>query len=178
MKKLAIAVTVLATAMILVGSAALYFGRPTTAEGGVMIANPWTETDVQGVLDAVGMTFGIPEGARDIGYSLLRDERLAEMRFTWDGMDYVARIKPAAGFEDISGLYFDPWDIEEACEVRQCEGVVRRTRDGGQTVDLCLWYDAGAGIMYSVTAGGEDLDGFDIQAAAEQLYAPAEDGVD
>ena len=140
----------------------------------VGMANPWTETDAESISQLYGFEFGIPEGAENISYALLEAQDLAEMRFTWDGLEYTARIKPSAEFEDISGLYYDPWDYEEPCQVQWCEGVVKRVQDGDDTVDVCLWFDAVPGIMYSVTTSAPDLDGFDIQAAAEQLFVPVQ----
>ena len=144
------------------------------AEAPVGLANPWTEVTAEELVENPGVEFGIPEGAENISYSLLESEGLAEMRFTWYDMDYVARIKPAAEFEDISGLYYDAWDLEDDCSVGGCEGRVMRTHDEGLTVDLCLWYDVVPGLMYYISASGEDLDGFDIQAAADALYVPAQ----
>ena len=86
-------------------------------------------------------------------------------------MEYTARIKSADAFEDISGLYYD-WADELPCVIGRCDGVCRRAiTDDGMT-DVCLWYDALPGLMYSVSASGADLNGFDIQAAAEQVYLP------
>ena len=135
------------------------------------IANPWYITDAQGVMDMVGVEFGVPEGAEDVAWFVLASERLAEMQFTWNGMEYTARIKFAGEFEDISGMYYT-WDDEQPCKVSWCEGVTRRAADEGRTVELCLWFDVVPGIMYSLTTSGEDLDGFDILAAAEQVFVP------
>ena len=139
---------------------------------GVGMANPWVETDAEGVMQMVGVEFGIPAGAENISYSVLEVESLAEMRFTWNGLEYTARIKPCAAFEDISGLYYDEWLAEDPCEIQWCEGVCRRAQDDMGTVDVCLWFDVAPGIMYSVSTSAADLDGFDIQAAAEQLFVP------
>ena len=140
------------------------------------LANPWVDTDAEGVARAIGVAFGIPEGAEVLAYRLLPETSLAEMRFVWDGLTYVARIQPAAEFEDISGLYFD-WLVDEPCTVQYCEGRTMRAQDGDETVDLCLWFDAVPGLMYSVSTSAPDLDGFDILAAAEQLFVPAQGDV-
>ena len=140
------------------------------AEAG--LANPWEETTAEELARFPGVTFGVPEGAEDIEYRLLREDSLAEMQFTWHDLRYCARIKPAAEFEDISGLYYD-WTYETPCQVSWCVGVDRRYIGEGETVDVSLWYDAVSGLMYSVSTSAPDLDGFDIGAAADWLYMPA-----
>ena len=37
-------------------------------------------------------------------------------------------------------------------------------------IDLITWYDVEIGIAYALTVSDADLDGFDIQAIAEQMY--------
>ena len=142
----------------------------------VGMANPWVETDADGVMQAVGVTFGVPEGAENVVYRVLEAEHLAEMDFSWYDMEYTARIKPTDAIEDISGVYCE-WSQEDFCEIGGIEGTMYRGQDGDQTVDLCLWYDVVPGLMYSVSAAGPDLDGFDITAAAEQVYVPAQGDV-
>ena len=151
---------------------ALCLGTGALAEAGAGLANPWVEATAAEVLEALGVEFGVPEGATDVRYFILPEQELAEMQFTWYGMDYTARIKPADAFEDISGMYFE-WDVDTACAVRGCEGRTMRGHDDLMTVDVTLWYDAEAGLMYSVSTGGEDLDGFDILASAEAIYLPS-----
>ena len=61
-----------------------------TAETG--LANPWEETTADALARFPGVTFGVPEGAEDIEYRLLRKDALAEMQFTWYDLRYCARI--------------------------------------------------------------------------------------
>jgi len=138
----------------------------------VGLANPWEETTAGELARFPGVTFGVPEGAEDIDYLLLREDALAEMQFTWYDLRYCARIKPASAFEDISGLYYD-WTHEMPCRIGWCEGVDRRFLGEDEAVDVCLWYDAVSGLMYSVSTSAPDLDGFDIGAAADWVYMPA-----
>ena len=137
----------------------------------VGVANPWTDTTREGMMEAIGLTLGVPEGATNVTWRMMKDPQMGELQFTWYGEDYTARVAPAEVFEDISGLYYE-WDQEAACAVGRCEGVTRRAHAEGETVDVCLWYDALTGLMYSVSAAAPDLDGFDILAAAEQVYVP------
>lgn len=136
------------------------------------LANPWEETSAEGLAQFPGVTFGIPEGAVDIEYRLLREDALAEMQFTWNDLRYCARIKPATEFADISGMYYD-WTNETPCQISWCVGVDRRYIGEDEAVDSSLWYDAVSGLMYSVSTSAPDLDGFDIGAAANWLYMPA-----
>ena len=136
------------------------------------IANRWVESSSGDIAEAIGATFGIPEGAEDISYSMMPDDGLAEMRFTLDGMEYIARIKPSGEFDDISGMYYE-WDSEEPCVIAFMQGLVKRVTVEGETMELCLWHDADMGLMYSLATSGADLDGFDITAIAGAIYAQA-----
>ena len=141
------------------------------AQAEVRRANPWTPTTAQGLMDALGLQLGLPDGATNVAWQMMEAEQMGQVTFTWQGEDYTARIAPADVFEDISGLYYE-WEAEDKCEVGRCKGVVRRAHDGENTVDVCLWYDDPTGLMYSVSVIGADLDGFDITAAANILYIP------
>ena len=134
-------------------------------------ANPWTPTTAQGLMDALGLQLGLPDGATNVAWQMMESEQMGQVTFTWQGEDYTARIAPADAFEDISGLYYQ-WETGDECEVGRCKGVARRAHDGGNTVDLCLWYDDPTGLMYSVSVIGADLDGFDIAAVARKLFIP------
>jgi len=133
--------------------------------------NPWTPTTAQGLMDALGLQLGLPDGATNVNWQMLGTEQMGQVTFTWQGENYTARIAPADAFEDISGLYVQ-WEAEYECEVGRCKGIVRRAHDGGNTVDLCLWYDDLTGLMYAVSVADADLDGFDIVAAAQKLFIP------
>ena len=67
------------------------------------IANPWEDATEGDIAEAIGAAFGIPEGVEDAEYSLMPDEGLAEMRFTLEDMEYVARIQPAEAFRSTHG---------------------------------------------------------------------------
>ena len=136
------------------------------------VANPWVESTDGEIAEALGVAFGIPEGAEDISYGMMPEAKLAEMRFTLDGMECTARIQPVEEFTDISGMYYE-WAQEEPCVIAFMQGLVKRATDEGKTIDLCLWHDADMGLMYSLAVSGADLDGFDITAVAGAIYAQA-----
>ena len=152
---------------------ALCLGFAAAAEE-VAIANPWVESTPSDIAEAIGAAFGVPEGAEDVAYSLMPEDGLAEMRFTLDGMEYVARIQPAGEFTDISGLFYE-WEAEGPFDLAGLEGVERRTADGEETIDSVLWFDAPMGFMYSLFTCGPDLDGYDITPVAGAVYAQAEE---
>ena len=160
------------TLCILLALALCLFGAAvaeTTA-----IANPWVDATAGDIAEAIGAAFGIPEGAENVEYSLLPDEGLAEMRFTLDDMAYVARIQPAEEFTDISGMYYE-WEADAPFSIAGIEGLDQRATDGEETVELCQWFDADMGLMYSLATSAPDLDGFDITAIAEAIYVQAEE---
>ena len=153
--------------------ALLSLGAVALAEESAAVANPWTECDAQTMLDTLGFAINLPEDAENATYRMNTELSLAEVDFTWQDMAYTARMQPTDAFEDISGLYY-VWAYEEAIEIGGCEGSILRGYDEGLTIDLCLFYDVVPGLMYSVSASGEDLDGFDITAAAQAIYAPVQ----
>ena len=53
----------------------------------------------------------------------------------------------------------------------QMKGKYYRYIGKDEWADLCTWYDEETGISYSVSVSSKDLDGFDLQAIAEALYA-------
>ena len=81
-------------------------GQAPQAEDNTGLPNPLKETDAEGIMQTLGLGFGVPEGAGEVSYYIINDET-AEMRFTVDTARFTARIKPSAEFEDISGMYYD-----------------------------------------------------------------------
>lgn len=159
--------------MLMIAVLALAVCTGALAEETDGMPNPWVEATAEDIVAAVGVAFGVPEGAEDVQYYILQTENLAEMDFTWYGMEYCARILCTDAWEDTSGMYYETWEQSMDVEIGGCPGVEMRTPDGDVTVNLCMWYDADAGRMYSLSTGGENLDGFDITAAAEAIYASA-----
>ena len=135
------------------------------------VANPWVESTSGDIAEAIGATFGVPEGAEDVAYSLMPSENLAEMRFTLDGMEYTARIKPSEEFDDISGMYYE-WEIEEPCVIAFMQGLVKRATEEGETIDLCLWHDAVMGLMYSLSDYTTEPNAASLAEVAKAVYAP------
>ncbi len=142
------------------------------------IANPWEDMTAEQLTEASGLSFGVLEGAENVIYRYLPSQGLAEMQFTWNNGEYCARIQPAALQEgellDISGMYFD-WENVEAVNILHCNGTIGQAQTGSEDwVELCMWYDAVPGLMYSLSVSTTDLDGLDLTALAEQVYLPVQ----
>lgn len=134
------------------------------------VANPLVESDADEIMQQLGLALSIPEGAENVQYFILSGDT-EEMHFTLNGLDYVARLKPTASFEDISGMYYEWTDtLDDELNGRECKLMRYCGSDGD--VDLCLWYDAVPGLMYSLTTSDSSLDGFDITAAALKVFDP------
>ena len=143
---------------------------------------PWVETTAEEIMEKLGFEFGMPEGIQDPTYTMLEDYKLAEMRFTLEAygedMTFTARIMSESEFRNMSGVMANEWSAEEDCEFHGLQAqLLRVDLDTGEIIEIFLWFDVVPGLMYSVTVHGTDLDGFDIQAIAEQLYIPTQGDV-
>lgn len=143
------------------------------------LANPWTETDAEALKSDYGIDFNLPEGAANIKYRLLAAQKLAEADFDYEGISYTARIKNTDKFEDIGGMHYT-WTSELPADIGGAEGkcfryVSEQSGNAGasEMVDLCLFYDAEAKQMYSVSVVDKDLNGFDIEAIALRIHPGA-----
>lgn len=141
-------------------------------------SNPWEELTAEQLLEETGLSFGVPEGAENVVYRLLRSENLAEMQFSWYSDECCARIQPAALEEgelmNIADMYF-AWENEREITIGHCHGTIGQAQTGSEEwVELCLWYDAAPGLMYALSIYTIDPDGLDLTAIAEQVYIPAQ----
>lgn len=182
MKKKWLLAAILAGAMMVAGCGAQQAQAPAeepaqqeeTQEQAAGMANPWVDlASAEEAQQASGMNIGVPEGAENVLYRWNGGEQMLEVQFTWGDMDYTARMMPAAEFTDISGVYCN-WDSEDPFKVKYVEdGIERRGQEGGTYIDCALWYDVVPGFMYSLVATSpNELDGFDITAAADQVFLP------
>ena len=139
------------------------------------LANPWTETDKQGVIDATGFEMTAPNGATEVSYSYMNDDGLAQMTYVLDNVKWTYRMQSANELTDISGMTYK-WTTEEKGNVADKEAVfyTYSAPDSGEEDDIQVvnWYDAVPGVTYSLSASAKDLDAVDIQACAENLYTP------
>ena len=154
-------------------------------EGPVGIANPWTDCTEEEVWEYAPNGFSAPEGATNVKWSLMKAENdtalpgtMVQLTFDYDGVSFTAREQPVAGEEivDISGMNYD-WTVTEEGTLQNWGGgnmPCRTSRYIGEDeyVDVCLWFDIETGYAYSLSAVAKDLDGFDIEAVAAQIYDP------
>lgn len=149
----------------------------TASEDSTQIANPWTETDQQGLADATGYTIAPPSDATNVSYAYMAEDGLAQMTYTTDtDTDWVYRIQAADALTDISGI-FTTWDYEGEATVA---GLAAKdyasgdiNEDDTDHYQMIQWYDAVTGTTYSLSAHSlHDIGGMDIQAIAESLYQP------
>ena len=163
-------------------------GNKVTVEktdSGVGMANPWTEITEEEADRLVARLFKAPEGAEDVTWFKCEElgdksknlSPMVQLSFTLNGLPFTARAQQGAPEDaDIAGLYVD-WTVgpEDATLANWGQGKMagktyRSMNDTGY-VDLITWYDVEIGIAYSLSTAAADLDGFDIQAIAEQMYA-------
>ena len=173
------ALALLLTFSLAAPSAAVFAENEETSSDETMeIANPWTELTEEELLEVSGLTFNIPEGAKDVVCRWLEEDSLAEIQFFLDEDEYCARIKPDAleegQLDNISDIYFE-WENEENVTVGGCPGTLGQAQTGSEDyVELCLWYDIVPGLMYSLSVYTTDLDGLDLIAVAEMIYSPVQ----
>ena len=134
------------------------------------VVNPLVESDADEVMQKLGFALCVPDGAENVKYFILSGDT-EELRFTRNGLDYTARLKATADFEDISGMNYT-WTNTLDDEIRGCECRLMRYSGEEGDIDVCLWYDAAPGLMYSLTTSDSSLDGFDITAIAQRIYEP------
>ena len=137
------------------------------------LANPWRDVTGEELAQLSGISFGVPEGAKDVIWRWMESDGLAEMQFTMDGDEYLARAQGAeladGALMNISEMYFQ-WDHEEDVDINGCPGTIGLAQTGSEDwVELCLWYDAGAKRMYSLSVYTTDPDGLDLTAVAQKL---------
>lgn len=151
--------------------------KSETTEENAEIANPWVESDKEGVTAATNIELNAPEDAEDIVYAYLTGENLAQVTFSRGNQNWIYRAVMSDSFDDISGMYYD-WANEENVTVSGREAVLLDYSSDQETVWMINWYDAVPGVMYSLSVtvtNAEDLDGLDMQGMAESLYVPMQD---
>lgn len=153
--------------------------EPTNSEIIVNESNPWTTSDKQGVFDATGFNLIAPEGATDVNYSYVADEGIAQLTYVYEGADWVYRIRSAQALSDISGMNYE-WITDIPGQVSGLEAKYTAYSEQAEDseyiddmfyVQVVNWYDDAAGVTYSLSASGTNIDGIDIESYAENLYS-------
>lgn len=153
-------------------------------EPSVGMANPWVEITEDDADKLCLRLFKAPEGAKveawlkcdDLGDPANGVNPLIQLSFWYDDMEFTARAQQGAAEDtDISGIYTE-WTVgpEDATLANWGGGNMRgktyRSVNESGYIDLIEWYDTEIGIKYSLSVAAADLDGFDIQGVAEQMY--------
>ncbi len=161
-------------------------GAAEEESGETQMANPWKECTEEDAKAACPRLFKAPAEDLAGGWSMMevKDSKdgvpgpLVQYDFRMEGVDFCARAQYGADEnDDIAGMYYD-WTASEDVTLAgwgegNMKGKTYRHIEDGWMVDLITWYDYEIGIAYSLSAEAEDLDGFDIQAVAEQMYNEA-----
>lgn len=156
-----------------------------TEETNVGMANPWRDCTEEEATQYTVNGFKAPEGATNVRWSLMEAAdpntlpgTMVQLTYDLDNAEITAREQAVSGEEitDISGAYYD-WTVSNEGTLANWAGGYMpfksyRYVGDNEYVDLILWFDIETGYAYSVCAQAPDLDGFDIQAVAEQMYDP------
>ena len=133
----------------------------------VGIANPVVQSDLEEILDVLGIRFNEPEGASEVRYSIIGG-KTAQMDFVWNGVECTARISGEPSFTDISGMYFS-WKSEISTKIERCDAVVKLAESGGSTTGVCMWYDTVPGLMCSVSMKNDATQEL-LESISRQVY--------
>lgn len=142
-----------------------------TNEPAAGLPNPQKESSEIEILTRFGTVMRLPEGGLVDNYFIIEGENsIAEMRFTLNGSNYIARFMPAAEYEDISGMHYEWQHTETANDLYN---TTLHYNDGAQgVIDL---YDANLGLVCSLsTDSGADPD--TLRSVAKEVFAPVTDG--
>lgn len=117
-----------------------------TAEPTANIPNPIVDVDGSAALAAAGVRMDAPAGATGQAYSLIGGT-LAQVKFTFDGVEYTYRASVAES--DISGVYdefTDLYVLQVMCDGYTVDAKVSSAASGGKLVGwahegvtYCLW---------------------------------------
>ena len=162
-------------AMLPAGCGSATAQTSTSEEQNQKIANPWTQSDEQGVAEATGFDMAAPEGATDVEYSYMAESSLAQMTYKLDGASWNYRIQAADELTDISGMEYT-WlgGTEGDVSGRDAIYYAYNASDGKTTdiISLVNWYDAVTGVTNSLSATGKELSDEQMKEYAQNLYAP------
>jgi len=138
----------------------------------VGMANPWTDSDKQGVLDATGFDLTLPESATKAVYSYMESDKLAQVSYNLDGYSWNFRVQPSSELTDISGVYYE-WTSERSGKLNGCEALYTIYSEGedenAYAYHVLNWFDSANGVLYSLSVDGEGVNNLDIQGHVKDL---------
>jgi len=140
----------------------------------VGMPNPWMDGSKEDVAANTGFEIGTPDGASDVYYSYMTDGSMAQVRYTYEGLEWTYRAQSTSELTDISGMYFE-WDDEQSSTVAGLDAKFYSYAGTGEADDYSVqvvnWYDASNKTTYSLSVTGNDLDGLDIVGCAEAVFS-------
>ena len=139
------------------------------------LPNPVKLSSAEEILEELGFNLLTPVGAEDIIYSIIDmgdEEKIAQVDFTLDDIEYTYRASAASEWTDISGMYYE-WIEEVDTSVSYTSGKTFIAEDDDDRVGVILWYDDVPGIQYSLSMDRE-ADYTVLWFLAEQLFQPAQ----
>ena len=135
------------------------------------IENPVRDVTAEEMLEETGVSFPVPQGARDVSYAIIEIEGegdISQVQFTMDGILYCCRIQMADAPNDISGMHYD-WTAEATVQLPYWEAVARYIEGEAGVIQ---WYNILMGLNCSVSmdtgASEAALTGVAEPIAAEQ----------
>lgn len=132
--------------------------------------NPIKESTSEEILNKIGVSFAIPDGAENLHYSVISGS-LAQVDFLWNKAECTARAEPSGetSLKDISGFYYN-WKNSAEVKVGYNNAKANWTKDeNGNSVGICIWWDAAPGIMYSVSMRN-NADAENLKKLANAVY--------
>ena len=159
-------------------------GTGEEQEAGMVSA--WRDITEEEAAEAIPNLFKAPDGAEVLAWTMLDDAAeangkpgpLVDLQFSMDDLIFDARAQVTGDeYMDLSGLDYE-WTAEDETtlagwgEGHMPAKLYRNINDSGM-IDLITWHDTEIGTSYSLSVAAADLEGFDIQAVAEQMYDPS-----
>ncbi len=139
------------------------------------LPNPVKLSSAEEILEELGFNLLTPVGAVDITYSIIDmgdEEKIGQVDFTLDDIEYTYRASAAAEWTDISGMYYE-WIEEVETNVSYTTGKTLIAEDDDDQVGVILWFDEAPGIQYSLSMDRE-ADYTVLWFLAEQLFQPVQ----
>lgn len=144
---------------------------------GFGMANPWVDSDKEGVLEATGFDLAAPDNAVNVIYSYMPSTGMAQMNYNMENAMWVYRVQITDALEDISGIYCE-WnytgetkvDGMDAMEYSYASEPQGDYLDDMSYMRVINWYDSVNKVTHSLSVIGTDLNGMDIAVYAENLF--------
>ncbi len=153
--------------MILLFFAAVCLCTTAVAEGGMIgMPNPMREVSADEMLEELGISFSLAEGAENTAYWIIEsgaeeDADMAQADYAFDGEAYSCRKQRGDYLTDISGMYLDWTELKDVM-LGETEAALRLHNDEAGVI---LWYSTAYGMTCSVS--------MDAGATEEKLIAAA-----